>query len=190
MVNLTRAHNELFRRMPDEMFPSLQALADHSRQQKEQSVERWERPQDVTITSDLTLAVGDNPDYRLNDWSFTQLCRLARIGKDTVNRLSPKTASHVLLETLPRAGKPAQFLTTGDSVRSVHGVAYTRLWNADLLATVQEFATDFCPPQEAVTGGTGLYCGEQDMFCFLIEFVELSKTLFSSATRDGTGLSK
>jgi len=38
-----------------------------------------------------------------------------------------------------------------------------------LLATVQEFATDFCPPQEAVTGGTGLYCGEQDMFCFLID---------------------
>jgi hypothetical protein len=70
MVNLTRAHNELFRRMPDEMFPSLQALAGHSRQRKEQSVERWERPQDVTITSDLTLAVGDNPDYRLNDWSL------------------------------------------------------------------------------------------------------------------------
>ena len=56
MVNLTRAHNELFRRMPDEMFPSLQALADHSRQRKELSVERWERPQDITITSDLTLA--------------------------------------------------------------------------------------------------------------------------------------
>ena len=32
-----------------------------------------------------------------------------------------------------------------------------------------EFATDFQPPQKAITGGTGLYAGEQDMFCFLID---------------------
>ncbi len=38
---------------------------------------------------------------------------------------------------------------------------------------VREFATDFVPPQKAgdgggdTEGGTGLYCGEQDMFCFL-----------------------
>ena len=40
---------------------------------------------------------------------------------------------------------------------------------------VREFATDFIPPQKAgdsggeSEGGTGLYCGEQDMFCFLID---------------------
>lgn len=43
----------------------------------------------------------------------------------------------------------------------------------DLLAIVQEFATDFHPPQKSgargAEGGTGLYCGEQDMFCFLID---------------------
>jgi hypothetical protein len=169
MAILTRAHQELFRRSPDEVFPSLEALVDYVRRQKEQSTERWERPQDVEITSDLTLAIGDSSDYRLNDWSFTQVCRLAHVAKETVNRVSAKTASHVLRETLPHEEKPAQFLTTGDGVRSVHGVAYTRLWNADLLATLQEFATDFCPLQEAITGGTGLYCGEQDLFVFLID---------------------
>ena len=50
-------------------------------------------------------------------------------------------------------------------MRSVHGIAYTRLWNEQLVSVVQEFATDFTPPQEAQGGGTGLYCGEQDMFC-------------------------
>ena len=34
---------------------------------------------------------------------------------------------------------------------------------------VQEFATDFQPPQQAATGGTGLYAGEQDLFVFLID---------------------
>jgi hypothetical protein len=37
---------------------------------------------------------------------------------------------------------------------------------------VREFATDFQPPQKGGAvddGGTGLYCGEQDMFVFLID---------------------
>lgn len=62
-----------------------------------------------------------------------------------------------------------QLLTTGSTVRSVHGVAYSRLWNADLLAMVREFATDYQPAQAAYDGSTGLYCGEQDLFCFLID---------------------
>ena len=106
----------------------------------------------------------------MNDWSFSSLCRLAGVSKDTVNRLSPKTASIVLQETMPKSGsKPLQLLTEGNRIRSIHGASYTRLWNVDLLSMIQEFATDFQPPQQAVTGGTGLYCGEQDLFLFLID---------------------
>ena len=78
-------------------------------------------------------------------------------------------------------------------VQAIHGASYTRLYNADLLTMVREFATDFVPPQPAGMDGsrpsvtdddpgspgfvpdpeptpaTGLYCGEQDMFCFLID---------------------
>jgi len=54
-------------------------------------------------------------------------------------------------------------------VRSLHGVSYTRLWNADLLDVVAEFASDFQPPQEGGNGATGLYAGEQDLFAFLID---------------------
>jgi histone H3/H4 len=43
------------------------------------------------------------------------------------------------------------------------------LWNEELLTTVRDFAGDFQPPQAGVGGKTGLYCGEQDMFCFLID---------------------
>ena len=34
---------------------------------------------------------------------------------------------------------------------------------------LQEFAVDFEPPQNAFSGGTGLYAGEQDLFCFMID---------------------
>lgn len=140
--------------------------------------------------------VGDGV-FGLNNWSFSQLCTLAGVSKDTVNKLSSPTAHRVLEETLPKESKPLQFLTTGQNggslIRSIHGASYTRLYDAEVLSMVREFATDFRPPQEAgvgpgvtpasddnppweeprdksrATGGTGLYRGEQDMFVFLID---------------------
>jgi hypothetical protein len=168
--NLTRAHRELFRRGPDETFASLQALHNRCLEDRERSSDLWHPRKDVTLTSDMTFCAGtDGAELRLNDWSFSQLCKMAGVAKDTINRLSPKTASRALLETLPEGGKPLQILTRDDMVRSIHGVTYTRLWNAELLSMVREFAVDFQPPQEASGGGSGLYCGEQDMFCFLID---------------------
>ena len=118
----------------------------------------------------MTVCAGDGSELYLNDWSFSQMCRMAGVSKETVNRLSHRTASNVFEETLPRADKPLQVLTTGTNIRSIHGVAYTRLWNADLLDVVKEFASDFTPPQTAVDAtSTGLYCGEQDLFAFMID---------------------
>ncbi len=39
----------------------------------------------------------------------------------------------------------------------------------DPLTVVREFATDFEAPPKGLNGGTGLYAGEQDMFCFMID---------------------
>lgn len=170
MVTLSRAHQELFRRTPDECFSSFESLYRHCAETRDASEDRWVRPQELVLTHDLTIAIGENPDFRLNDWSFSQLCRMAGVSKDTINRLSHKTASKALEETLPRSEKPLQVLTTGEMIRSVHGVAYTRLWNIELLDLVKEFASDFSPPQKAMDNtSTGLYCGEQDMFTFMID---------------------
>ena len=169
MTNLTRAHNELFRRTPDECFASLDALTEHCAQQKQLSEDRWHLPQDLVPSSDMTLGIAADGEFELNDWSFSQLCRLAGVSKETINRLSHKTASRALQETLPTGEKPMQLLTTESTVRAIHGVSYTRLWNADLLSLIREIATDFEPPPAGANGGTGLYCGQQDMFCFLID---------------------
>lgn len=172
MANLTRAHNELYRRSPDEQYPSIDALWRHCREQKERSIDQWHAP--VLMVPEvedagLTLHLDQDGTYRLNDWSFTQLCRLAEVSKDTLNKLTPKTARDVLRETMPGGTKPLQILTQDAKVRSIHSASYTRLYNADLIGLAQEFAVDFRPPQEAAGGGSGLYCGEQDMFCFLID---------------------
>ena len=202
--NLTRASDELFKRSPDECFHCLDTLAAHCERTRETAAELWPLPSGVRPVDDggaLKLDVGSTAPLGLSDWSFSQLCTMCGVAKPTINRLSPKTAGTALLETLPRGDKPIQLLTTaptdlldfsGDRVvRSVHGTAYTRLWNAELLDVVREF-DHFQPPasrheprtytgEEAFVNddepskpverdlSTGLYCGEQDMFAFLID---------------------
>ena len=170
---LTRASGELFRRAPDERFPTLDALLAHCRREKDESEDRWHPPRGLapepTADGRLGLKVGADGPFALNDWSFGQLCGLAKVSKETVNRLAPATAAQVFRETLPGGTKPLQLLTRGEGVRSVHGTAYTRLHNADLVGTLKDYAADFTPPQAGFNGATGLYCGEQDLFCFLID---------------------
>lgn len=171
--NLTRASGELFRRAPDERFPDLDALLAHCRREKDESEDRWHPPRAIapepTPEGRLGVRAGADGLFALNDWSFGQLCGLAHVSKETVNRLAPETAAQVFRETLPVGNKPLQLRTRGEGVRSVHGTAYTRLHNADLVSMLKDYATDFQPPQVGFNGATGLYCGEQDLFSFLID---------------------
>ena len=91
MTHLTRAHQELFRRMPDEHFSSLPTLSAHCRDLRDQSVDRWELPQTLrpASTADfLQLGIGGDGAFLMNDWSFGQLCRLAAhlVRPDEINQ--------------------------------------------------------------------------------------------------------
>lgn len=176
MTNLTHASRQLFTRPPDEWFASLADLSRHCVQKREQSRETVEQMSAMRPTlneGQLALRYNGFPLLRLTDWSFTQLCGLAGAAKDTVNRLQPRTAGQVLIELLEgrdRSGLKLQTLIEGKRVvRAITGEKYTRLWNADLVAMLQEFATDFTPPPKGFNGATGLYAGEQDLFCFMID---------------------
>jgi hypothetical protein len=172
MATLTHANRELYRREPDEIFGSLSDLHEHCRQERQYSTDLWQMPhtlQPQIHEGELLVPLEKGGHAALSDWSFSQLCRLSGISKETINRLQPETARLAFRDTLPQSDKPVQLLTTGPSIRSLHGLSYTRLWNAELLETVRDVAPEFQPPQTAYNGGTGLYCGEQDMFCFLID---------------------
>lgn len=175
MATLTRANRELFKRAADESFESLTALLDRCKAQRDASQDRWHAPKVLSPVEEnnrIRLWAGNDGSFDLNDWSFTQLCQVCGVSKETVNKLTCETAAKVLAETMPSGNKPLQVFTADRQVRSIHGVGYTRLHNADLLSTVLESAPDFMPPQKAAVGtgaGTGLYAGEQDLFCFLID---------------------
>ena len=103
MANLTTASKELFARGPDECFESLDALARHCEEDRQKSQDLWCPPRDVSAVAaggPLKLDIANEGAFLMNDWSFTQLCRLARVNKDTVNRLCPETADRVFHETL------------------------------------------------------------------------------------------
>ena len=112
----------------------------------------------------------------MNDWSFTQLCGSAGVSQ---GHGEPRHRGHrgaVFQDTLPTATSRSSSTPRGKGRhRPLHPrLNYTRLYNADILAMLAEFATDFRPPQKAAfggkrSGGTGLYAGEQDMFVFLID---------------------
>ena len=190
---LTKANRELFRRPPDECFKSFDDLWKHCQQMDERSTERWFQPIDLNPVpngSTLGIEVAQQSTYSLNSWSFGQLCSYAGVSRDTINRLSPKTATEVFYETLPGGNKPIQVYEQGGTVRSLHPASYTRLTNIELLSVIREFATNFVPPQRAgrmeadertPENGTGLYCGEQDLFVFLIDptgWIEINNEAF------------
>jgi len=172
LANLKRASQRLFARPNDERFESFEALQTHSNQMKDNSNLYWHLPTEITpcpLGSDLGLRISGSGIYSLNDWSFGQTCSIADVQKETVNRLSPYTASRVLRETVPTGGKPLQLLTYGNSLRSIHGASYTRIFDSDLPEVVRNEAEIFHAPPKGFNGATGFYAGQQDMFAFLID---------------------
>ena len=128
MATLTRAQRQLFARPDDERFASLGDLWAYCHRQKEQSSDRWVPPSSIKPLADdsyLRLALGSDGAFALNHWSFSQLCLKCGVATDTINRLSFDTASRALRETMPGGTKPLQLLSTGTTIRSIHGVAYS-----------------------------------------------------------------
>ena len=174
MVNLTKASRELFRRTPDERFQSFDALLAHCHERCERSTEHWQVSQNLRIeqtANSLQMRLEDAEDVTmsLSDWSFSQLCKLCGVHKDTVNKLTSETASRVFHDTMPHSRKPLQVYSANDTALAVHSSTYSRLFDAEVLEAVREAAPDFTPPPTGLGGATGLYAGEQDMFAFGID---------------------
>ena len=167
MVNLTRASRELFSRAPDERFDSFDALLAHCDERKFRAIEHWQPSQSIRIEQDagqllMRLEQAEDVTLSLSDWSFSQLCKLCEVHKETVNKVTAETAALVFRDALPRSRKPFQVYSERDTALAVHGTAYSRLFDAEVLQAVREAAPDFTPPPPGIGGATGLYAGEQD----------------------------
>src|SRR5262245_27119325 len=91
MTTLTAASSQLFSRPPDERYPTLDALYRHCREMEELSNDRWVSSKEMYFLGseggNLLLRTGEGPDYALNSWSFAQVCKLAGVGIETVNKV-------------------------------------------------------------------------------------------------------
>ena len=114
MQVLKRGHTELFRRGPDECFDSLADLTRFCQEQKAKSVDRWLPPRSLQAAalwlstawwsiSPMPAPTAPTAAYQMNDWSFTQLCQLAKVSRDTVNRVSADTAGGCSATPCPTA---------------------------------------------------------------------------------------
>ena len=134
MTNLTQASHELSSRPADERFETLAELASHCHNLKDRS-RRLKEPSAMFCPEvhdgRISLRINGYPPFGLNDWSFSQLCSLAKVAKDTVNRLQPETAAQVLTETLQERSEDdmdLQALVYNEAlVRSVNGERYSQL---------------------------------------------------------------
>src|SRR5438093_524502 len=101
MVKLKQANRELFARPEDERFETLADLHQHCQTMKERSVRLKTAATEFRPTTDLgdlALRINGHEPHRMNDWSFSQLCGIAGVAKETINRLRPETAAGVLAE--------------------------------------------------------------------------------------------
>ena len=80
MPNLTKAHEELFKRSGDETFPTLEALWRFCQSTRDSSSDHWRPPASLSPVGNgnlkLNLGSGSAP-FAMNDWSFSQLCGFA-----------------------------------------------------------------------------------------------------------------
>jgi len=151
--NLTDASRELFKRQPDECFPSLTALWEHCQRQKEACVDRWVAPRSIRTNPHdagrLLLAAGDDGAFEMNDWSFGQLCRLAGVAKETVNRLVPDTTARVFatdFEAPPEGVNGSAGLYASEQDMFTFVIEPTGCWRA-----IMEYA---CPLVVLLAGDT------------------------------------
>ncbi len=110
-------------------------------------------------------AVIDNRTYGLNDWSFTQLCRLSAAPPSFIRRLSFGLAAASLNYTRKgfRDNKTvALVLNTpeGEVLRAINSTVYSRYSDSQLLGEVMEHSTTFTPK--------GLYSSDRDVFLFYV----------------------
>ena len=77
-------------------------------ERKANTIEHWQPSKGLCIEQDasqllMRLDQAEDAKLSLTDWSFSQLCKLCEVHKETVNKVTAETAALVFRDALPRS---------------------------------------------------------------------------------------
>lgn len=181
MGTITAAASQYANRPQDERFPSVGAMLDHARHEKNLSRERNYPFADLTVKADgpeLTLnsAAGT---ARFSHWGFGQLARIVGAPAGYLrDNLSPALAAQCLNEGMRAKGnEQAKILVRAANgtpypiVRALTTDTYARVWDADLYGAIvdqlQSKDDRWTLPPTWDGKPAGAYRGDRDSFLIL-----------------------
>lgn len=185
--NLYTASDQWAMRPPDERFTTLTSLLKYTKAKRDiaqQKTVRFNRLGVAALDDDVVLTSGSR-HANFTNWSFQQFC--LRVGapfswcEQLPAELAVKNIDYAL-SVLDDDERDSQILFANDgsgmTVRSFHGSAYTRVWDYEVVEKLMELLpegwdvppaydpTNFGGPMQK--GNSGLYCGDRDMFIFMV----------------------
>ncbi len=195
MTTLTQAFTQWNSRPADQRFASLADLhTATSRYHDEagtatlpfQSLHAIERDGRVMLNGRTDMTAD------LTHWSFGQIAQRACAPASYLRTLPARLAVECLNTGLAARTDDgdAQVLFNRDGTlvaRAITSDRYTRIWNSDISARLLKLEAEgpWTPAPAAFDGSRGLYAGDQDMFCFM---VDSGRRIFESLP--GGGLSR
>lgn len=182
MMSTQDPHREYAHRPADERFPSLDALVDNARSDRERSIERAYNLKDLRAVpvEDSVQLESPRGRARFTHWSFGQLARTVGAPAAYLRDLPPALAADCLNHGLQESpvGTSANLLVrapNGDktpTIRAATTDTYGRLWDSDLYGNVaQQLARQdsrWTLPPTWTGEPAGAYRGDRDSFLVLV----------------------
>lgn len=182
-MNLFNAAEEFLKRPADERFESLKLLLSYIEQRSFCSHEELKNTKNMICKANghLYLESQSRQKYKLNNWSFSQLCTYLNIPKNFIQRLPKNLASENIQYFLDKTqlwkDEESLFLCNpikdecSMTVRSITSSKYGRIWDINIVEAVKKLVEDnpawHVPP--ACNKGAGLYASDRDLFIFMVD---------------------
>lgn len=172
---LREAHENLFRRPPEEHFPAFKDLRDAAAKQRERCREIEARDLNVLFGESGDVYFGDHA-VRPTHYAFSQLATVARVPLHVLERLEAPTRASVMNQCYERSRRFRVGLCDGDHLRAVTSDRYERVYDEELYETIDRWLlpSGFVPAVPTAGGGENakgndkpaLFRSDRDSFAF------------------------
>lgn len=142
---------ELFKNKPDDLALTIPEIQTLSEQIKTESFTRPFKPSSMRINVDglRVKAQIHGEDYKLNWWSYRQICQLVGLPLTWAHKLNAPMLSINLNYGLRNRSREMQMMVTNGVLRAITGPTYKRVWDHDVINTTSLLASTQFKPHKA-----------------------------------------